>query len=358
MSKSRSKAELELYKEYIEEDENEIIEKLIPLLKKLILKNYLTGTTYRDTHSKGHAAVKAALIVDDDLQNDLKVGVVKRAASYPAWIRFSNLSPIPQNDKVRDIRAMSIKLMDVDGTKLWENEKGENTLDFVLMGSPTFLAGNLRDFYDLELAIYNGAFQLTWFLITHPKIAYTIISGQKECANLVEIPYFSQTAYAFGDRAVHYYLKPCAPPVSEVPRNPSPNYLRELLREQLGREEVRFEWLVQFQKDPVKQPIENPLVAWSPHLSQYRKVATIRIPRQQIDSPEQMQFCENLSFNPWRCLPEHRPLGAINRARLRIYPAISKFRHERNNAPIKEPVAGDNFFDPAPISQSKANLGA
>jgi hypothetical protein len=53
MSTSETKPELELYKEYIEEDENEIIEKLIPLLKNLILKNYLTGTTYRDTHSKG-----------------------------------------------------------------------------------------------------------------------------------------------------------------------------------------------------------------------------------------------------------------------------------------------------------------
>ena len=43
MSTSETKPELELYKEYIEEDENEIIEKLIPLLKKFDLKELSYG---------------------------------------------------------------------------------------------------------------------------------------------------------------------------------------------------------------------------------------------------------------------------------------------------------------------------
>ena len=60
-----------------------------------------------------------------------------------------------------------------------------------------------------------------------------------------------------------------------------------------------------------------------------------------------MQFCENLSFNPWRTLPEHRPLGSINRARLQVYPAISRFRHRKNNAPPwREPTPEDPAFPP------------
>ena len=39
-------------------------------------------------------------------------------------------------------------------------------------------------------------------------------------------------------------------------------------------------------------------------------------------------FGENLSFTPWHSLPEHRPLGGINRARKAIYRAISRQRHE------------------------------
>ncbi len=98
--------------------------------------------------------------------------------------------------------------------------------------------------------------------------------------------------------------------------------------------------MVQFQTDPVRMPIENPMVPWSPELSPYRRVATIKILRQEFDSPAQMQFAENLSFSPWRTLPEHRPLGSVNRARLHVYPAISRFRHQRNNTVSKEPESG------------------
>ncbi|MEK1942330.1 MAG: hypothetical protein AAAB16_18325, partial [Pseudomonas sp.] len=36
------------------------------------------------------------------------------------------------------------------------------------------------------------------------------------------------------------------------------------------------------------------------------------------------------SFNPWHALPEHRPLGGINRLRKAVYEAVSAYRHERN----------------------------
>jgi hypothetical protein len=65
-------------------------------------------------------------------------------------------------------------------------------------------------------------------------------------------------------------------------------------------------------------------------MSPYRKVATIRIPAQSFESPARMQYCENLVFSPWHTLPEHRPLGGINRAREVVYAVMSKRRHELN----------------------------
>jgi hypothetical protein len=35
-----------------------------------------------------------------------------------------------------------------------------------------------------------------------------------------------------------------------------------------------------------------------------------------------------------RCLPEHRPLGGVSRARRQVYQALSTVRHERNQAPL------------------------
>jgi hypothetical protein len=82
-------------------------------------------------------------------------------------------------------------------------------------------------------------------------------------------------------------------------------------------------------------PVEDPTVEWT---GPWQKVATIQIPAQNFDTPDQQAFGENLSFTPWHSLPAHRPLGGINRARKEIYRAISKQRHDLNGAPRREPT--------------------
>ena len=49
-----------------------------------------------------------------------------------------------------------------------------------------------------------------------------------------------------------------------------------------------------------------------------------------FDTPAQNLQCDNLSFNPWHALPEHRPIGGINRLRKAVYEAVSIYRLERN----------------------------
>jgi hypothetical protein len=61
-------------------------------------------------------------------------------------------------------------------------------------------------------------------------------------------------------------------------------------------------------------------------------VAKIIIPAQDLSSPERARFCENLSFNPWHCLAEHKPLGVVNRVRKMIYQEMSAYRHQLNSA--------------------------
>jgi len=327
--------------------EAELIDKLILVLEALIEKSYLTGTTYRDTHAKGHAAVLATFTVESDLPPELKVGLFAQPHSYPAWVRLSNLSPAPQPDAKKDLRALSIKLMDVDGERLWQSEPGARTLDLILMSSQTFLAPNLQVFYDLEVALLKGGLSVPLFFLTHPVVFLTIASSQKQTANLLQIPYWSQTAYALGDRVVQYHLQPHQQATSTIPVKPASNFLRERLKEDLARQSAAFDFMVQLQTDPIRMPIENPMVAWNSDLSPYRKVATLRLPVQAFDSPAQVQFCETLSFNPWRTLPEHRPLGGINRARLRVYAAISRFRHHKNDVVPREPQPEDPSFEPS-----------
>ncbi|MFZ0748307.1 MAG: hypothetical protein WAM70_03030, partial [Pyrinomonadaceae bacterium] len=266
----------ELNKEYPDPNEAELTRKLIALILSMIKKSYLTGTTYRDTHAKGHCIVQGEFTVASNLPPELRIGLFKKPGTYPCWIRFANTSPSPQKDRKGDVRSMSIKLMGVEGEMLWQDEPNAKTMDLIMMGAPKFLAPNLPQFYDMEVALDDGGFNQAWFFITHPRIALTVATAFKKCANLLEVPYFSQTAYLLGERAVQYHISPRQPAVSKMPRKKTPNFLRERLIKDLAEDDAYFDFEIQFQTDAKKMPIEDANVAWKEKLSPYRKVATIK----------------------------------------------------------------------------------
>jgi hypothetical protein len=70
----------------------------------------------------------------------------------------------------------------------------------------------------------------------------------------------------------------------------------------------------------------------------------LRIPQQKFDSPAQLDFAKQLSYNPWHCIAEHRPLGNQNRARRRMYQTLASLRQTMNAIPHYEPT-GDEVFE-------------
>ena len=91
-------------------------------------------------------------------------------------------------------------------------------------------------------------------------------------------------------------------------------------------------------------PLENNAVLWPEKLSPRISAATLRIPRQKFDSPAQLDFAKRLSYNPWHCIAEHRPLGNQNRARRRMYLTLATLRQTMNATPHYEPT-GDEVFE-------------
>jgi hypothetical protein len=122
-----------------------------------------------------------------------------------------------------------------------------------------------------------------------------------------------------------------------IPDNPPHDFLRQAMQQQLHYEAVYFDFCVQFQTTETSMPVEDPRIIWSEKASPFHKVATIKIMQQDFDNAAQDALGENLSFNPWRALPEHQPLGAINHSRLAIYLAMAEFRHSNNQAAQHEP---------------------
>ena len=120
-----------------------------------------------------------------------------------------------------------------------------------------------------------------------------------------------------------------------MPTNPSNDYLREAMTNTLAKQDACFNFMVQFKQENMS--VEDPTQEWSNQVSPFITVGQVSIPKQQFDSPPQMNFCENLSYTPCHSLPEHKPLGVTNRVRKSVYELISKFRHEFNAVERKEP---------------------
>ena len=145
-----------------------------------------------------------------------------------------------------------------------------------------------------------------------------------------------------------YSFRPKTKVDTKVPGLPfgkvSFNYLRENMIKTLNKKGVEFDLLIQVRTDPFLMPIENASVRWPEKLSPFIPAATVHIPQQKFDSEAQFAFAKRLKMNPWHCLPEHRPLGNQNRARLRMYYELSKFRQDMNETTHLEPT-GDEVFE-------------
>ena len=53
--------------------------------------------------------------------------------------------------------------------------------------------------------------------------------------------------------------------------------------------------------------------------------------------------CEHMVFNPWNCLPEHMPLGSVNRMRLGVYLASRQVRRKLNMVGHEQPAEARSF---------------
>jgi hypothetical protein len=340
---------LELAKEYPLPNEGQLIQELLAI-RRTHVKQATSGKFVRESHPKHHGCVRAEFTVEPGLPEDLRVGVFGKAQTYSAWIRFSNANGLQSDgtyrpDIKRDVRGAAIKLMGVAGEKVLEEEKHETTQDFLLITPDALIAKDLAAF--VKLLGEPRFLTLLWFFFNpfdlHLRELGIGLRSLKRHANPLEIEYFSVVPFLLGERAVKYRLRPVLEKPSAIPESPSADFLREAMRQRLAAGEARFDFMLQVQTDPYKMPVEDPSVVWDEDLSPFQKVATIRIPAQSFDSAAQMEFCENLSLNPWHSLPEHRPLGALNRARKVVYQALSELRHELNHAPRQEPTADQNF---------------
>jgi hypothetical protein len=330
-------------------DEEAWVDSIIESFGKQMRLLWKPGGFERGGNTKTHGIVRAEFIVHDNLPAELRHGIYAEPRTYRAWVRFSGPGPYITPD-IQDVgfMSMSIKLMGVPGPKLMEEEKF--TQDMTGVSTPTFVTPDVNANAQLQLESLQNA-QIFYFLNMHRSHVLDLIMQSlwiKTQSSPLEAPYFSCVPYLLGEgQAMQYSMWPKSKKRSRVPRlpfQPPDDYLRNAMATTLGNEDAEFDIRLQLQTDPHLMPIENNAVLWPEKLSPRVSAATLHIPRQQFNSPAQINFEKQLSYNPWHCIAEHRPLGNQSRARQRMYFVLSTLRHTMNAIPHYEPT-GDEVFE-------------
>jgi choline dehydrogenase-like flavoprotein len=352
------------------DDEDQTIRDIITLFTGKVEEQYKDEPLFlRDTHPKANACVRADFIIEDNLPDNLKVGVFKGKANgeltYKSWIRFSNSADHVTPDTADDFRGLAIKLFGVEGQKLPipspgsglpDDDDEKYTQDFLFIAHDAFFAGNAQHFHDFFEATVKGGGstnpmqnpRVIWHFLTHPHGLWNVLRGARSYPSISDIKWFSAAPFKLGDAEVKYIVLPGEerqfhPPTAD---RTSDDYLKVRLKDRLDPVTGRGMWLtfnIQKRTDP-SQPIDNTLIAWGEDEAPWTKVAKIYIYPQSFTSPEQADFCETITFNPWHSLPVHEPLGGINKARRDAMFVLQGARLSANNRQRFAPTGNELFY--------------
>jgi hypothetical protein len=281
-----------------------------------------TGKATRALHVKQHLGAVGELLVK--APETARSGVFAMSGkSWPVYVRFSNGSIHQQADKQPDVRGFALKLVGVPGQKLIKGLEGELTQDFLFIDSQAIPFRTPDEFMQFVRAAKDGPAKLLPRLIESFGLgrALGILWGSLTKAKVKSFAthdFHTAAPVAFGKSAVKLALVPVA---SEAPAKSARgvDFLRDDLVARLQSRSLSWTLRAQLFIDEKSTPIEDASVVWS---APWIDLATLTLPQQDPESArgrEISALVNELSFDPWHATEEHRPLGAIMRARAATY---------------------------------------
>lgn len=280
----------------------------------------------RAFHAKQQAGVdNAVFVVDDYLPDDLATALFRPGARYPATVRLSNASGVVQADQEGDLRGLAARLHVSDDT----------VVDLLATNGAVSFARDAEQFMQFARATTGSRLLLVPRLLSAVGVRETVRmlrtavgDTRRPVLSLATEQYWSRGGYRHGDHAVRFTFVPMAD-AAPPPDDRDPDYLRREIVARLRTEPVSWNLMVQPFHDERTTPIEDAAVRWNtPHVI----VGRLTIPAQDLTAPDRAaveQAVDLLDFNPWSTVPEHRPLGNINRARRLVYGASQDLRRVR-----------------------------
>lgn len=305
----------------------------------LVMKNRIRRgqmPARRPVFHKTHGVAYGTFTVRTELPDALRVGIF-RGGEYRMVMRFSSDTG-PRKPDLNSTVGVAIKLFGVEGQKLLTIDA--STCDYLLQNHDVFFVDTAKDMCEFTHAGVVGG-DYGPYLAAHPITAQILNAMEKAVPSVLTTTYWGLLPHRFGDgKFVKYKLVP-ALAEGDAPLAVDPaslgNYLYVDLKTWLLRRRSSFDLFVQFQSDPDTMPLDRATVCWDEDASSPVHVATLELPRQNIDALGQAECGENLSFNIWQTLPEHEPQGSLAVARKTAYYEAANLRRSTNDVTIEEP---------------------
>jgi len=317
----------------------------------------------RQQHAKGQGYLKGELIVRDDLPDHLRQGLFATPGSYPIIVRLSTAFGDIRSDRIRVPRGMAIKVLGVGGAKALAEDSSANQ-DFLLVNHKSYFSDaraylTAQRSFELQPStpdialraiglISRGVVRLFAKPRGHALLMIARALGD-DGNNLLGERYYSQAALRFGD----YVARLCANPVSPAlrslagqPCHDGDDAVLDAVTAFFKANAAEYEICAQLGTDAARTPIEDASIDWPADVAPEQVLGRIKLPAQIADSPARRAYADDvLSFDPWRCLDAHRPLGSIMRVRRDAYQLSRTFRDEKNGPRLREPGDISEFPD-------------
>ena len=304
----------------------------------------------RNAHAKSHGILTGVLTVRPDLPQELTQGIFKAGRQYEVVARLSSAPGNMHADGERTIKGFALKVMGVDGA---------GTQDFVMANLPILPFGTVVAYLAFQRDMEERVARKETAAVVVPEIANaaavvleavglpnrTLEALGATAHHILGETFHTMAALRFGD----YVAKVSVAPESEnvtaltgqsVDIGESDSVYRDLVVDFFRRQGAAYTLRVQMCSDLETMPVEDASVEWSSEVSPFLTLGTVWFPVQEAYSPGRRVYGDDvLSFNPWRGVAAHRPLGSIMRSRKAAYEASTRFRHEMNVRERVEPVS-------------------
>jgi hypothetical protein len=236
------------------------------------------------------------------------------------------------------VRGFALKLVGVPGKKLIVGLEQEATQDFLFVSQPSLPFRDADEFMGFVRAAKDGPAKLVPRMFGHfgfwrALVVLRRVLSMPSVRSFATHVFHTGAPVAFGPTAAKLALFPIDS--APLPAKRGDDSLRDDLTARLKVGPLAWSLRAQVFVDDRLTPIEDTSVTWS---GPWLELGVLTIPKQDPTSARGKEIAElvqTLSFDPWHSVEEHRPLGAIMRARAHGYKASVL---GRNGAPEPKSV--------------------